>query len=317
MRLARSLALAATVATVLASAACGGDDNSLEEGGDDTASTGGGSLTLASQAFPEAQIMTSMYEQLLTDAGFDVTTKLVDTRDTYAGELSKGTVDVVPEYLGGLADFLNTQANGDTAKPITTSDADETLQALEPLAAESGITMLDPAEASAQNAFFVTQDYADKNSLTTLTDLGALGEPVKLAAAPDCEGRADCEKGLREVYKIDISEVVPLGYATAQTFDAVLNGEVELGQTGTTDGTLADQGLVLLEDDKGIQPAQNLIPAVNSEFLDAHPELADTLNPLMQTLTTDDLVGLNAQVSVERQKPEDVAKSYLEDKGLL
>jgi osmoprotectant transport system substrate-binding protein len=110
---------------------------------------------------------------------------------------------------------------------------------------------------------------------------------------------------------------VPLGYASAQTFDAVLNGEVELGQTGTTDGTLESQGLMFLEDDQNIQPAQNLIPAVNAEFLDQHADLADVLNPLMEALSTEDLVELNAQVSVERQKPDDVAQTYLEDEGLL
>jgi len=74
---------------------------------------------------------------------------------------------------------------------------------------------------------------------------------------------------------------------------------------------------VILEDDKGIQPAQNLIPAVNADFLKDHPDLGDVLNPLSQTLTTDDLATMNAQVDLERKKPEDVAQQYLEDQGLL
>ena len=64
---------------------------------------------------------------------------------------------------------------------------------------------------------------------------------------------------------------MPLDFASAQVKDAVKNGEVQLGETGTTDGTLEDLGLVLLEDDRGIQPAQNLTPAVNSEFLTEQP----------------------------------------------
>ncbi|MEJ7743620.1 MAG: glycine betaine ABC transporter substrate-binding protein [Nocardioidaceae bacterium] len=139
---------------------------------------------------------------------------------------------------------------------------------------------------------------------------------MKLAAAPDCVGRDDCEKGLKGVYGIDITEVVPLGYGTAQTKDAVLNGEVELGQTGTTDGTLEAQDLVLLEDDEGIQPAQNLIPAVNSDFLADNPDVEDVLNELSSTLTTEDLGTLNAQVDVERMEVSDVAQTYLEEKGL-
>ena len=100
-------------------------------------------------------------------------------------------------------------------------------------------------------------------------------------------------------------------------WDMVIKGESDLGETSTTDGTLASQGLVVLEDDKHIQPAQNLVPAVSSEFLSAHPDIADILNPLMAALTTENLTALNEKVSVDRQKPEDVAKQFLDDNGLL
>jgi osmoprotectant transport system substrate-binding protein len=322
MRLPRRTSFAVITVAVLVLAGCG-DGDSLEEsdgsGGDSGNGSSGdqGEVVVASQDFPEGQIMTSMYSLLLQDAGYSVTEKLVGTRDVYLSELSGGAVDVAPEYLVGMADFLNTEANGPNAEPVTTPDVDASLEALTGLAEAEGITVLEPAEAAAANAFFVAQDYAEQNDLQTLSDLGELGEPIKLAAAPDCEGRSDCQAGLEDVYGIDIQEIVPLGYATAQTFDAVLNGEVELGQTGTTDGTLESQGLMFLEDDQSIQPAQNLIPAVNTDFYNEHQDIADVLNPLMETLTTEDLVELNAQVSVERLKPEDVAQSYLESEGLL
>jgi osmoprotectant transport system substrate-binding protein len=311
MRL-RRLTLALTTASVLALAACGGD--SLEGDGDGSGDKG--ALTLSGQSFTEAAVMAAMYEQVLENAGYDVTTKLVETRDVYVKQLTEGKVDVVPDYLAGIADYLNIVENGEDAEPITSNDAQESLGALEPLAESSGITMLEPSDATSQNAFFVTEEFADENSVATLSDLADVG-PVKLAAAPDCVGRDDCEKGLTEVYGIDITEVVPLGFGTAQTKEAVLDGEVEVGQTGTTDGTLADQGLVLLEDDQGIQPAQNLIPAVNSAFLADHPDIEDVLNELSSTLTTEDLGQLNAQVDVERMQPAEAAKAYLEDKGLI
>ena len=94
---------------------------------------------------------------------------------------------------------------------------------------------------------------------------------MTLAAAPDCEGRLDCEGGLSEKYGIDITKVLPLGYASDDTYQSVINGESELGETSTTDGTLEAQGLVVLEDDLQIQPAQNLVPAVSSEFLAGAP----------------------------------------------
>ena len=107
------------------------------------------------------------------------------------------------------------------------------------------------------------------------------------------------------------------GYASDQTYQSVLSGESQLGETSTTDGTLDSQGLLVLEDDKHIQPAQNLVPAVSTEFLSAHPDVADVLNPLMAALTTENLTELNGKIAVDRQKPEDVAKDFLTQNGLL
>ncbi|MEO7629265.1 MAG: glycine betaine ABC transporter substrate-binding protein, partial [Nocardioides sp.] len=85
----------------------------------------------------------------------------------------------------------------------------------------------------------------------------------------------------------------------------------------TTDGTLESQGLVVLEDDNQIQPAQNLVPAVGTDFLEEHADLADILNPLMAALTTEKLTELNGRIAVDREKPEDVATGFLTEAGLL
>jgi len=317
MKLKHRLALIGSVALLMTAAACGGDDP-LDESDDDGGSVEQkGSLVVGGQDFTEMKVMAAMYAEVLTDAGYDVETKLVTTRDVYVPELSKGNVDVVPDYLAGMADYLNATVNGEDAESITSNDPNATLEGLTPLAEQEGITMLQPSQATNQNAFFVTQDFADENDLTTLSDLAALDQPIKLAAAEDCEGRSDCEAGLTDVYGMDITEVVPLGFGTQQTKEAVKDGEAQMGLTGTTDGSLEQEGLVLLEDDKGIQPAQNLIPAVNSDFLKDNPDVEEVLNELSTTLTTEDLATLNAQVDLERKKPEDVAHAYLTDKGLL
>jgi osmoprotectant transport system substrate-binding protein len=311
----RHALVATALALGLAVAACGNDSGDEDsDGGSGT--TSGGSLTLSGQNFTEMQIMAAMYEQLLSDAGYDVTTKLVSTRDVYIKQLESGDVDVVPEYLSGIADQLNVLQNGPDAEPVTTNDPQESLAALQPLAEQAGITMLEPAEATDQNAFAVTQEFADENNLTTLSDLGALGEPITLAAAPDCKGRPDCEAGLTEVYGIDIEEILPLGFGTPQTLDSVTSGESQLGLVATTQADLEENGMVILEDDKGIQPAQNLIPAVNTDFLNEHPDVAEVLNELAPVLTTEDLAELNGRVSIDREKPEDVAADYLSEQGL-
>ena len=314
----RSLAAVISVGSILLATACAGDDLSNSKGSSsDSSPTGSadkGTVHISGQDFGEAALVAAMYDELLTNAGYDTDVKLVGTRDVYM-KTFPGDVDVVPEYVGGILDFLNTTENGADAKPITTSDAQESISAGKQLLDDQGITLLDPSEATDTNAFFVTKDYADSEGVSSLSDLK--GKSVVLAAHPDCGGRPDCEGGLSEVYGIDVTKVLPLGYASPQTYKSVLDGESQLGETSTTDGTLESQGLVLLDDDKHIQPAQNLVPAVSTDFLGAHPDVADTLNKLMAALTTEKLTELNGEIAVDRKEPADVAHEFLTQAGLV
>ena len=314
----RTRACALLAGVLLTVAGCGSDspEGFGEEEEGDTA-TDQGTVTIAAQDFTGGQVMSQLYAQLLASEGYTPEVKLVSTRDLYMPELQSGRVQVVPEYLAGITDFLNIEANGANAKLVSSGDPDETMAALEPLAEDAGITMLEPAPASDQNAFFVTTERAEEEGLVTLSDLADTGQPVTLAAPADCKGRDDCEKGLTEVYGIDITSILPTGYGTTQTKNAVIEGEADLGETGTTDGSLEELGLVLLEDDMSIQPAQNLTPALNSEWYAENPEVKEVLNDFSVQFTTEDLAALSLEVDVERADPAEVAEEYLADKGFV
>lgn len=318
MRNMRYLTSLLAAGTLLLVSACGGGDDPLA---DEESDTGGGedkgTLVLGGQDFTEMQIMASIYEQLLTDAGYTVETQLVGTRKVYLRALQQGDIDIVPEYAGSITDELNLAANGPNAEQVSSSDIDETMEALRGLLEPDGLTALEPAEATDQNAFATTTEYAEENSLTTLTDLGELGEPITLAASEDCSSRPDCQGGLEGTYGIEIEEILPLGFGTPQTKDAVTSGEAQLGLVGTSDGTLEELGLVILEDDQNLQTSQNLVPVVSQEVVEANPDVADTLNQLSDALQTEDLAAMNAAVDLERQQPEDVAAQYLQDEGLI
>jgi osmoprotectant transport system substrate-binding protein len=298
-------------------AGCGGSSSSstaADTGGSSSpSSSGGGVVRISGQNFTEAEIVADLYAGVLKKAGYDPQVKLVGTRDIYMKVFPK-SIDVVPEYVGGILEFLNGTYNGSNAAPVTMSDAAQSISDAQPLLKKAGITLLDPSAATDSNAFFVTKKFADDNNVSTLSDLK--GKSVVLAAAPDCKGRLDCEGGLTDKYGIKITKILPLGYASPQTYKSVLSGESQLGETSTTDATLESQGLVLLEDDKKIQPAENLVPAVSSDFLAAHPDVAAPLNALMAALTTENLTQLNAEVSVNREDPQDVADKFLADNGL-
>lgn len=309
----RILALAAVTPLVLLGACAGEDALSGDEGD----GGGGGEVVIGGQNYAEMQIMSEMYAALLENAGYDPTIKLVESRDVYAPQMQEGNVDLSADYLSSMTEFLNRQENGPDAPVLASPDPAATVEELRTLAEPSGIEPLEPAEAQNANAFAVTQEFAEENDVTTMSDLAALGEPVTLAAAEDCSQRPDCKIGLEDTYGLEITKVEPLGFGTQGTKDALTNGEVTLGQVGTSDATLESLGLVLLEDDKELQNAENLVPMANSEFLADNPDVADILNEMSSGLTTEDLAAMIGQVDLERLLPEDVAADYLTDKGLI
>ena len=321
MRRRRSLGgLAAALGLSLVLAACGGDDNALDEGtgsgsGSDTGAAKG-ALVVGSAGFSESQIMAEMYALLLEKAGYDTQIKTVANRELYEPALEKGEIDVVPEYAATVAEFLNRKKNGPDAPLVASADPAATVEALSTLAEGYGLAVLEPSEANSSNAYAVTKEYAEANGLKTLSDLGAKGQPVVLAATEECPDRPFCAQGLEKTYGIKISKILPLGFGSPQTKDAVKKGDAQLGLVGTTDATLESFGLVALEDDKKLQLADNVVPMVNKSEAGS-PEVAEALNALASELTTEDLATLNAKVDQERQKPADVAREYLESRGLL
>lgn len=315
------LALLAAV-PVLALSACGGGGDAFEDagatGGGSGASSsgGGGEITVGGADFTEMLVMQELYRLVLEDAGYTVDVKSVGQREVYAPALESGEIDVVPEYAATMAEYLNRQKNGPQAAPIATSDAAATVEAMTPLAQEKGLTVLEPSGALDANGFYVTQDFAEQNDLTTLSDLGDLGQPVTIAAGDECTERPFCAIGLTQTYGIQVAGVTGDDFGSATGKQKVVDGEAQLGLTGTTDGTLAGLGLVILEDDKKLQAADNLVPIVNTEQA-GDPQIAEALNALSQALTTEDLATLNGKVDGERQKPGDVAREFLVEKGLI
>ncbi len=313
----RRMLAAVVVAPLLLVGACGNGGNDALKDGSSSSGGGGGDVVIAYQDYTEMSIMAEMYAALLEDAGYKPTLKGVGDRAIYAGELESGKVDLAPEYVSSMTEYLNREANGADAKPVASPDVTQTVAKLRELASPKNMTPLEPAKAEDANAFAVTQKLSDDKDVKTLSDLGKLGGSVALAAAPDCPERPDCKLGLESVYGIKIGKFEPLGFGSPQTKNALTDGEVQLGQVGTSDGQIEQLKLVVLEDDKNWQNAENLIPVLSTKFLDAHPDVKDKLNSLSEVLTTEDLMKLNAQVDAERQLPKDVADQYLSDKGLI
>ncbi|MFF0138366.1 ABC transporter substrate-binding protein [Streptomyces sp. NPDC005227] len=314
-RAATTLAVLALATALLAGGCSTGP--SLETQGDVTAPPGDSkNLTVGSAGFTESDLLAQMYSLLLEQAGYKTSMLTVANRELYEPALESGQIDVVAEYAATFADWLNAKTNGADAPPVGSPDLDATMTALRKLATPRGLTVLDPGRAVDQNAFAVTKEYAREHHLKTLSDLGRSGLKVRLAAGDECVERPYCEPGLRKTYGIDITGVDPKGVGTTQAKKAVQNGQDQMVLTTTTDATLDEFGLVLLADDKHLQNADYLVPVVNRARAGG-AGTTKALDRLNEVLTTADLATMNEQVDSWRRLPEDVARTYLKNKGLL
>lgn len=276
-----------------------------------------GPITIGAFNFGESKILANLYAAALTSVGYEPTISELTNREVVEPALEKGEVQVVPEYLSTLAEFLNAKANGPDATPVASGDVDATLTALQNLAGPLGITVLAPSPAADQNAFAVTKDFATANGIATLSDLAAYSQqnPVTLGGPPECPTRPFCQPGLEKTYGLKVGDFVSLDAGGPLTKAALSQGKIDVGLVFSSDGGVAANDLVVLTDDKALQNADNVVAAVNTSALT--PALESALDAVNAALTTDDLVQLNKAVDVDRGDPAAVAAAWLAQKGLF
>jgi osmoprotectant transport system substrate-binding protein len=166
----------------------------------------------------------------------------VGNRDLYLPALISGTdLQVFPEYLATVTEALNAQLNGADPTPIASPDAQATRDGLQPLADQVGLTFGTPSEAANQNAFAVTQEFADGLGVTTLSQLAdACGDGSLVLGGPaECPTRRFCQAGLEERYGLTFAEFREFDAGGPLTKAAIQQGEVSMGLVFSSDGALA------------------------------------------------------------------------------
>lgn len=311
MRFSRGRAVAAvalTLVVALAASACGGDDDDVETGGQGEG--GGTSVTIASANFSENVMLASMYSQALEARGYDVTEKFnLGNRELIYTALEQGQVDIVPEYVGTALEFLNKGAGE------ATGDAEATASKLRERFAEQGVSVLDVSPAADQNAFAVTKATADEHSLVTLTDLAKVSKELTLGGPPECPERPFCIPGLKETYGIEFADFRSLDAGGPKTKEALEAGDIDVGLVFSSDGAVVAKNFVVLEDDKGLQTADNIVPIVRTEVLD--DTIESLLNEISAALTTETLQDLNKRADIDKEDPDALAEEWLRDNGFL
>ncbi|WP_413227901.1 ABC transporter substrate-binding protein [Actinomyces respiraculi] len=298
---------ALAAATVLA--ACSSSDPLSETPSGGSASRDNSTLTtivVGSQQYYSNEILAEIYAQAIEHAGLDVDRQFqIGQREIYMPELTKGSIHVIPEYVGNLLQYLD----GDTSA----TDADA-LHAALVKALPQGLTAYRHAEATDQDSYTVTAALAQERGLVTLADLAKLGRTVKVAANSEFATRPYGPQGLTREYDVD-AEVTPVEDSGGPlTVKALLDGDVDVADIYTSDPAIEDNGLTVLEDPKGLILPQNVVPVV----ADGLPSAVRTaVEQVQAALTSSELRALNKRSTSEGLESAKIAKDWLTAQGLL
>jgi osmoprotectant transport system substrate-binding protein len=249
-------------------------------------------ITVGSFDFAESRLLAEIYSQALEGGHYPVHRAFgLGPREFVAPALSRGLLELVPEYAGTALQFLSLGA--DTALVDTASTHDALTRTID----GRHLTALMPSPAQNANTFVVTGEVASRLGLHDLSDVARVAPELRLGGPPECPTRPTCEAGLREVYGLEFKAFVPLDAGGPITRQALREGDVDVALLFTTDPAITSEGLVPLVDDRGLQPAENVTPLLRTEVVERWgPDLVALLDRVSGHLTTDDLRRLNAQV---------------------
>jgi osmoprotectant transport system substrate-binding protein len=312
---ARPLAALLAVALAIALTACGSSNDSTSSSATSTPSAasdqpgkGRPAVTIGDKNFTEQYVLGELYAQALRAKGYTVKVKSnIGSSEIIDKALTSGKLDMYPEYTGVILSELAHQKQ----RP---SDPDEAYADAKKFEEGRGFTMLDKTPFFDSDALAVKPDFASKNGLESVADLKKLGKGLKLGAPPEFKTRYEGLIGLKQQYGVNPT-FVPL--AIGLQYKALDDGKIQAADVFTTDGALQGGKYKILKDPKFIFGFQNVSPIVSQKVLNAQgPDFADTLNAVSAKLTTEAMQKMNAAVDLDKQKPAEVAKQFLQANGL-
>jgi glycine betaine/choline ABC-type transport system substrate-binding protein len=324
----RRVSTLAVVGASLALAACGSsNDNkttssSTSSGSQTTASSGSTiqknsansskTVTIGSKNFTEEFILGEIYSQALQAAGYKVKKQLnLGSEQIAYRAVKSGQVDAYPEYTGtALTSFFKMKAtdvphNDQQAYQLAKADF-----------AKQGLTALPATPFTDSNGVGMLKATADKLGISKISDLTAKAPSLTFSGTPECPQRPDCLLGLKQVYGLKFKKVVAIDPGLRHK--VLDSGQADVSIVYTTDGQLAQGKELLLQDDKHMFPPYNVTLVFRDAALQKlGPDAQKTIALVQKGLTTEAMQELNSRVSIDKQKPEDVARQYLQEAGFI
>ncbi len=302
-----SIALAVVVCS-----ACGALTGRSPPSGERTPGRPAALIAVGSFDFPESVLLADIYGGALAARGYPVRIlPNLGSREIVDPALMSGLIELVPEYAGSAVEFVS------LGRVPATSDVAATSRTLARLVARQRLVVGRPAAAQDANAIVVTAVTAARYHLRSVADLAGVAPRLVFGGPPECPGRAYCLPGLKRLYGVRFREFVPLDAGGPLTLQALEAGNVDVALLFSTDPSIVARHLVVLADDRGLQPAENVIPLLRGDVVARFgARLVAVLNAVSARLDTGSLRALDARVELAGQDPRRVAGSWLRSHGL-
>jgi osmoprotectant transport system substrate-binding protein len=275
-------------------------------------------IVMSTKSFTEQHILSAMTVMWLQKKGFQVVPKRNIATTIGRNAMINKQIDMTWEYTGTSLIIFN-----HINKPMSSQDAYNTVKKLD---AKLGLVWLNPAPMNNTYAFAMQRSRAEKEGITTMSQMVAKLEQVRktdpdnnwrLALDLEFAGRSDGMKPLQEAYNMPLDRPQIRQMDPGLVYNAVRDGFVDAGLVYTTDGRVKGFDLKVLEDDKHFFPSYNVTPVVRKDVLDSHPGLEDALNQLTPLLTNEAITEMNKRVDIDHQSPQQVARDFLNSKHML
>ena len=267
-------------------------------------------INIATKPMTEGYILGQMLTELIeqdTDLKVNMTNGVGGGTSNIHPAIVKGEFDLYPEYTGTSWEaVLKKEGSYDESK------FDE-LQ--EEYKEKYNLEYVNLYGFNNTYGLAVNKDIAEKYNLKTYSDLAKVSNNLIFGAEYDFFEREDGYKELQKVYNMDFKKKIDMDIGLK--YQAMKDKKIDVMVIFTTDGQLAISDVVVLEDDKKMYPSYRAGTVVRSEILSKYPELKAVLEKLNNILDDKTMADLNYQVESEGKKPEDVAREYLQEKGLL
>ncbi|QZE27448.1 glycine betaine ABC transporter substrate-binding protein [Pantoea ananatis] len=275
-------------------------------------------LVLATKSFTEQHILSAMTVMWLQKKGFEVIPKRNIATTISRNAMINKQIDMTWEYTGTSLIIFN-----HINKPMSSQEAYQTVKNLD---GKLGLIWLNPAPMNNTYAFAMQRARAEKEGISTLSQLVAKMDQVRktdpkhnwrLGLDLEFYGRSDGMKPLQKTYNLTLDRPQIRQMDPGLVYNAVRDGFVDAGLIYTTDGRVKGFNLKVLEDDKHFFPSYNVTPVVRQDVLASHPGLEAALNQLSPLITDEAITEMNKRVDIDHQSPEQVARDFLQSKNML